>query len=88
MVQYVAKLASIRLSDEEVRQVKVQLNDIIGYLDKLAEVPTTGVVPTSRVHGVVNAFRDDVVKESLPRDAIRKIAPDFDDRGFKVPRII
>ena len=87
-VRHVAKLASIELSDEQVKTTMGQLNNILDYIDQLSKVNTRGVVPTSHVHGVVNAFRDDVVKEPLPIEAIEQNAPNFKNGCFVVPKII
>jgi len=87
-VRHIAKLASIRLSDEEVETTKRELNSIFGYIDKLQQVPTAGVVPTSHVHGAVNFFRDDVVQKSLLTEEVARNAPDFSRDGFRVPKII
>ncbi len=87
-VKHVAKLASIELSEEEVKKTMGQINDILDYINKLSEVNTKGVIPTSHVHGVVNAFRDDVVKEPLPIETIEQNAPVFKNGCFIVPKIV
>ena len=87
-VRKVAKLAALELKDDEVHTLKDQLGEILDYVDQLSKLPTEGIKPTSHVHGVVNAFRDDVAKESLPIEKLEKIAPDFALGGFRVPKII
>ena len=87
-VRHVAKLASIQLTDEQVLKTKSQLNDILDYVNQLSNIDTRGVEPTSHVHGVVNAFRDDVVKESLPVESIEQNCPAFKNGCFVVPKII
>jgi aspartyl-tRNA(Asn)/glutamyl-tRNA(Gln) amidotransferase subunit C len=87
-VLYVAGLAAIELKEEEVTKTLGELNQILGFIDKLQGVSTLGVEPTSHVHGSTNPFRDDVIKESLPREDIDRIAPDFVDGFFRVPKII
>ena len=87
-VLHLAKLARLELKEGEIVRVKSEISDILDYLNQLLAVPTKGVVPTSHVHGVVNVFRDDFAKQSLPLDAVQANAPDFDQLGFRVPKII
>lgn len=87
-VRHVAKLASLDLSDEEVSEMREQLGEIIEYVNQLSEVATEGVTPTSHVHGVVNTFREDIVKESYSVEEVRALAPDYGLGGFRVPKIV
>ncbi|MCC6931792.1 MAG: Asp-tRNA(Asn)/Glu-tRNA(Gln) amidotransferase subunit GatC [Deltaproteobacteria bacterium] len=87
-VKKVAKLSCLELNEEELHKMKQQISDILDYVEQLSKIPTEGVKPTSHVHGVTNAFRDDVVKESLPVEKVQKIAPDFRSGSFCVPKII
>jgi len=82
-------LAGIAItSDEEVARMQKQVSGILEYVAKLSAVPTKGVSGTSHVHGVVNAFREDIVKPSLPLEEVKKDAPMFANGGFKVPKIV
>ena len=87
-VIYVAKLAAIELKDDEVSKTIRELNEILGTIDDLQSISTLGVEPTSHVHGSVNAFRDDIIQDSLSNEQIAKFAPDFENGFFKVPKII
>ncbi len=87
-VKHIAKLSSLELSEEEVIKMKTDLNDILGYMDKLSKVNTKGVSPTSHVHGITNVFREDLAKKSMEMEEIKKFAPDFGVGGFRVPKVI
>ena len=87
-VLYVAKLAAIELKEEEVSKTIKELNEILSTIDDLQSISTVGVEPTSHVHGSVNAFRDDIIQDSLTQEQIAQIAPDFENGFFKVPKII
>ncbi len=87
-VRHVATLAGLELPDSEVEKVKRELNEILGYVERLQAVDTRGVIPTSHVHGSVNAFREDVIKPSLVIEEVSSNAPDFTSGGFRVPKII
>ncbi len=87
-VEYVARLARMRLTEEEKKLFSKQMEDIFSYLDKLNELDTTGVEPTSHVIDRKNVFREDQAKPSLPKEEILAGAPDASDECFIVPKII
>jgi aspartyl-tRNA(Asn)/glutamyl-tRNA(Gln) amidotransferase subunit C len=87
-VQRVAKLARLDLSAAEVERMTGQLDAILSYVAKLDELDTTGVAVTTHTQEVVNAFRDDEVQESLPREHALQNAPEQNGESFVVPRII
>jgi aspartyl-tRNA(Asn)/glutamyl-tRNA(Gln) amidotransferase subunit C len=88
IVRHVAKLSALELSDEEVSRFGKDLGEILEYVDGLSKVAIHGVSPTSHVHGVVNDFRDDITKDSMPVEQVAEMAPDFKGGGFRVPKII
>lgn len=88
VVRHVARLAALEISDDELESLKNELSDILGYVAQLSEVDTSNVQPTSHVHGVVNAFRDDLIRDSLPIEKLEQLAPDFSKAGLRVPKII
>ncbi|MFN8390069.1 MAG: Asp-tRNA(Asn)/Glu-tRNA(Gln) amidotransferase subunit GatC [Bdellovibrionota bacterium] len=87
-IRHVAKLSALKLSDEEVAVRCKEVGDILEYVERLSAVSTRGVVPTSHVHGVVNFFRDDIIRDSLPVEDLESLAPDFKNSSFRVPKII
>lgn len=87
-VQKVAELARLELTAEETELYTTQLKRILGYVEKLSELDTGGVEPTSSTVPLRSVMRDDVVAESLPREKALANAP-LSERGcFKVPKII
>jgi aspartyl-tRNA(Asn)/glutamyl-tRNA(Gln) amidotransferase subunit C len=87
-VEHVANLARLYLSEEEKKEMANTLSSILDYMDKLNELDTTDVPPTAHIIPLKNVFREDVVKESLPREEVLKNAPEKERGFFKVPRII
>jgi aspartyl-tRNA(Asn)/glutamyl-tRNA(Gln) amidotransferase subunit C len=87
-VEHVAELARLELTAAEKEQFIVQLNSILTYIEKLSELNTDGVEPTSHVLPMSNVFRDDEVRPSLDRDRVLQNAPQESHFFFKVPRII
>lgn len=87
-VLHVAKLAAIELAPGEVQKTQHELNEILSYVEKLQAVSTRGVPPTLHVHGVVNAFRDDIIRDSFTPETVAKNVPDFWAGYFRVPKIL
>ncbi|WP_342563040.1 Asp-tRNA(Asn)/Glu-tRNA(Gln) amidotransferase subunit GatC [Paenibacillus sp. FSL R7-0345] len=87
-VQHVAKLARLQLSPEEEAVFTEQMNAILQYAEKLNELDTENVKPTTHVLQVSNVMRDDVVKESLSQEEALLNAPEDEDGHFKVPAVL
>ena len=84
-VLHVARLARLRLSDDEVGRMGAELSTILDHIEKLNELDLEGVEPTSHVVEVENVLREDVPRPSLPRDKALEQAPDAAAGGFRVP---
>ena len=87
-VLHVANLARLKLSDDEAEALAKDMESIIGFANKLNELDTEGVVPTAHAIPMSNAFREDVVKPSYDRDAMLANAPDAEDGGYTVPKVV
>ncbi|ALS29600.1 glutamyl-tRNA amidotransferase [Paenibacillus sp. 32O-W] len=87
-VEHVADLARLELSDQEKELFTEQLNAILKYAEKLGELDTDDVEPTSHVLPLADVMRDDEVRESLPLEAVMRNAPDEEDGQFKVPAVL
>jgi aspartyl-tRNA(Asn)/glutamyl-tRNA(Gln) amidotransferase subunit C len=84
-VLHVAALARLELDEDEVGRLTEQLNDILAAVGKVSELDLSDVPPTSHPLSVVNAFRPDVVRPSLPLDDAFANAPERDGDLFRVP---
>ena len=87
-VEYLAHLARIQLSPEEIQRFAGQLDGILGHVEKLKKADTEGVPPTSHVLSLSNVFREDRVRPSLGTDEALANAPDREGPFFRVPKII
>ncbi len=87
-VEYVAKLAKLTISEEEMDGYIKKLSSILDYMQQLQEIDTTGVQPTTHVLPLENVFRADEVRPCLPREKVLTNAPDTEDGYFKVPKIL
>ncbi len=84
-IAYVARLARIELTEEELVAYGGQLEAILEHAAAIQALPTDGVEPTSHPLPMVNAFRPDRVEPSLDRDTVLSQAPDAEDGYFRVP---
>ena len=87
-VEHVANLARLEFSEEEKKKLAEQLGEILDYIEKLNELDTEGVEPTSHVIPVKNVVRQDVVKPSLSREEALANAPSNVNNLFEVPKIV
>ena len=87
-VEHVAMLARIELSEEEKELYSDQLSTILEFFDRLKEVDTSNVQPTSHVVDLVNAYRSDQVRPGPGVEAVLENAPERADRYFRVPKIL
>ncbi len=87
-VEHVAHLARLNLNEKELEQMTVQLDTILVYFEKLEELDTTGVEPTTHAFSITNAFREDGVKPSLTQKDALTEGPNTNEECFIVPRVI
>ena len=84
-VLHVARLARLRLSEDELERFAGELSSILDHIEKISELDLDGVPPTSHVVEVASALRPDEPRPSLPRDVALANAPAVAADGFSVP---
>jgi aspartyl-tRNA(Asn)/glutamyl-tRNA(Gln) amidotransferase subunit C len=84
-VLHVARLARLRLSDEEVDRMTEELSGILAHVDRIGQMDLEGVEPTSHVVALENVLRADEPRPSLPRERALEQAPEPLDGAFRVP---
>ena len=87
-VAYVAHLARLSLSEEEVAVFQGQREHVVDYVRKISALDLSGVEPTSHASGLRNIFRDDVVVDGVEHEAVMANAPATTREQFKVPKIL
>ena len=87
-VAHVARLARLRLSDDELDQFTGQLAAVLDHARDVEALDTSGVPPTAHPLPLVNVLRDDVVVPSLDRAEVLREAPAVEADRFRVPRIL
>lgn len=84
-VLHVAKLARLRLSEDELERMAGELSGILEHVDRIAAMDLAGVRPTSHVVELENVLRPDQPRPSWPKDVVLAQAPDPVDGAFRVP---
>ena len=87
-VKYVAHLARLNLSPEEEQKFGTQLNQVLGYVDKLNQLDVSQVEPTAHAVPLVNVTRADEVQPSLSNEDALRNAPAKANGLFIVPKIV
>jgi aspartyl-tRNA(Asn)/glutamyl-tRNA(Gln) amidotransferase subunit C len=87
-VKYVAHLARLSLTPEEEQKLGAQLNNILGYVEKLKEVDVSGVEPTAHAFPLVNVIRPDEVQPSMSQEDALRNAPAQANGLFIAPKIV
>ncbi|UCD57474.1 MAG: Asp-tRNA(Asn)/Glu-tRNA(Gln) amidotransferase subunit GatC [Candidatus Hydrogenedentota bacterium] len=89
MIEHVAKLARLSFGERELEGFISQLNEILQYVEKLNELDTTNVPPTSHMFFTRTPMRDDKVRaEESPIAKLLENAPRREDNFYVVPRVI
>jgi aspartyl-tRNA(Asn)/glutamyl-tRNA(Gln) amidotransferase subunit C len=84
-VLHVARLARLRLSEEEVETMTGELSGILDHVDRIGKLDLEGVEPTSHVVALENVLRADEPRPSLPPEVALESAPDPFEGAFRVP---
>lgn len=87
-IERLAELSRLRLNDEEKNAAREDMERIIGFIDKLQQVDTTGIEPLVHVNNHVNVLRDDVESQSVNKEDALKNAPSHDSDFFKIPKVL
>jgi len=83
-----ADLARLTISDEEAANYSTQLSEILTFAEKINEINTTDVKPTTNGNSLTSILRKDEPKKWDQRDEALNNAPDHEDGQFKVPSIM
>jgi aspartyl-tRNA(Asn)/glutamyl-tRNA(Gln) amidotransferase subunit C len=88
-ITYLAQLSAIALDDDQVASIRVHIENILGYVEQLGELDTSGVEPTYQVTGLENVLRADQVEESsVSSTELVAAAAESLNQQFKVPKVL
>lgn len=87
-VEHVARLARLELTGEEKILFAGQMGAILGYVEKLKQLDTEGILPTSHAVPMENSFREDQVRPSIGIAKALANAPQRAESFYRVPKVI
>ena len=86
-VEHVAKLARIKITEDEKTNLTEDLGKILNYVEELNAAPTEGVIPVAQISGLENIARDDTIVPSLQNGKVLENAPEKDGKFIKVKKV-
>jgi len=87
-VRRIARLARIKVPEDQLAPLGAELNNILGWVEQLGEVDTDGVRPMTSVADVRLKMREDVVDAGEDPDAVLENGPEVDEGFYVVPKVI
>lgn len=87
-ILHIAKLARIKLGDDEIQDYKKNLEEILDFANIVNSVDTENIGETIGVNENYNRFREDIVKNKEMRDKLLQNAPSQDEGMFRIPKVI
>lgn len=84
-----AQLSSLELNETEIDSLRIDISNILGYVEKLNELNTEGVEPTYQVTNLNNVWRlDKEINYGVTREEMIARAPESSDNQIKVPKVL
>lgn len=88
-VQHLAQLSSLKLTEDETESLRQDIGNILGYVEQLSDLDTSGVEPTYQVTDLENVMRDDIVIDyGISREQLLELAPEQLNNQVKVPKVL
>ncbi len=88
-VQHLAQLSQLQLNSNEVDSLTVDIEAILGYVEQLGELDTSGVTPTYQVTDLENVWRNDEVDAGeVTREELLARSPEAEQHQVKVPKVL
>jgi aspartyl-tRNA(Asn)/glutamyl-tRNA(Gln) amidotransferase subunit C len=88
-VHNLANLSNLSLSDTEADSLRIDLEEIVNYIEELKELNTEGVNPTYQVTDLSNVWREDsVIDYGVTREQLLELSPEQKDNSVKVPKVL
>ena len=87
-VEKLSQLAKLRFSEEEKTRLALELEKVLGYMDKLKKLELEEVEPMMAVDNHLRPLRADTVQPSLPKEKVFANAPELEHEHFAIPRVL
>ncbi len=84
-IKHIADLSMLNLTDEEVEKYTTNMQEIVGFANKINKLETDGVTESAFALDTYNVFRKDEVRESFDRDMLLKNAPSSNGEAYSLP---
>ena len=88
LIEGLARLAKLKFDKQAIEKMKADLENILGFVDKLSEIDTEGVDPLIYLSEELNVLRTDEIGEEITQEDALKNAPEKDSDYFKVPTVL
>lgn len=88
VLRRMAHLSRLEISEAEFPRLLEDFSNMVGFVEQLKEVDTTGIEPLTRMTQEINAFRKDEVRDEIVVTQALLNAPDSDGSYFRVPKVI
>jgi len=87
-ILHIAKLANLKLADEEIPEYLKNLQDILNFANSLNKAPIEGLDTSVGTMDNYNVFRKDEIKVFEDNKALLQNAPEQEENMFKIPKVI
>lgn len=87
-IKHIADLSMLNLTEEEIEKYTANMQDIVGFANKINEIETAGVTESAFALDTYNVFRKDEVRESFDRDMLLKNAPSSNGEAYSLPSMM
>ena len=87
-VLHIAKLARLKLADDELENYKKNLQEILDFADTINHVNSDDIGETIGINENYNVFRKDEIKQESNKDELLSNAPSQDEGMFRIPKVI
>ncbi len=88
LIDQLAELAKLKFEQDSLEKMQTDLNNILGFINKLSEINTESVEPLVYLSEETNVLREDIVGENIDQKKALKNAPNKDSDYFKVPTVL
>lgn len=87
-IKHIADLSMLNLTEEEIEKYTANMQDIVGFANKINEIDTAGVTESAFALDTYNVFRKDEVRETFDRDMLLKNAPSSNGEAYSLPSMM
>ncbi|MBI5183894.1 MAG: Asp-tRNA(Asn)/Glu-tRNA(Gln) amidotransferase subunit GatC [Nitrospinae bacterium] len=87
-VKHIAMLARLEIDEEEEERFAQQLSDVLNHMEKLDQLDTEDVEPTSHILPIQNVFKEDEIKDIFPMTDPLSSAPQKEYGHYRVPKVV